>query len=256
MEDSMALDEASLNALLTLRKFTQWKDRDFPPGTSARVIFEYLCARGCDPRLLLSLLGLAVFNSQRQRSIFDIYGVSRSQLAKLPGRLEEISAELESVKVLLEHYFLSHFVENPNLPEEVRSRCRRQVNLYQRTPEVLRVLAIDLRTANARLVERVGPKRIDTFRHSLLDLLKYVDACTKSPHYQEVADLLNHLFLTQGKTLQIATKWLSEARPIQARKKKAAALSKLPISSDALKALYLRSAKHGFRDGGPPKSEH
>ena len=251
----MALDEAPSKSGEDLKKFNKWKDRNFPPGTGARAKFEYLCAIGCDPRLLLSFVTLAVFNSQRQESLYGLYGVSRSELAKLPERLEKISSELESVNQLLGCYFRAHFVENPDLPDPAQSRNRRQANVYQRTPELLRVLAIDIRAANTQLAERLGPKRYDTFRHSVLDLLKYVDTCTKSPHYQDVADLLDHLSSAQWKTLQSIAKWLPKPRRTGAKKKEGATPGKLLTSPDALKALYLHSAKYGFREDRRSRSQ-
>jgi len=240
----MAVDGGSLDSEVDFKKR---KDRDFPPGSQTRAKFEHLCCLGCDPRGLLSFLTLAVFNSQWQRSIYDVYGVSQSALVKLPERLEKISRELEAVNLLLGHYVRAHFVENPNLSDQVRSRCRHQATVYQSTPELLRALAIDLRAATARLTKYVGPKRYDTFRHAVVDLLKYVDTCTKSPHYEEVADLLDHLSSAQQKTLQSVAECLAKPRRTGARKKKGATAGKLLTSSDALKALYLRSIKYGFR---------
>jgi hypothetical protein len=252
----MALDEASLKSGEDLQKFTKWKDRDFPPGTRARAKFEYLCSIGCAPRLLLSFVTLAVFNSQRQQSLYDLYGVSRSELAKLPERLEKISSELESVNQLLGHYFQAYFIENPDLPDKAQFRNRWQTNVYKRTPELLRVLAIDIRAANTQLAKRVGPKRYDCFRRSVFDLVKYVDTCTKSPHYQDVADLLDHLSSAQWKTLQGIAKWLPKPRRTGAKKKEGSTPGKLLTSPDALKALYLHWAKYGFREGRRSRSQH
>lgn len=184
-----------------------------------------------------------------------MYGTSRSKLLKLTERLEEISNELESVNLLLGQYFRCYFVENANFSGPARSRLSFQARLYQKTPELLRELALDLRAANAQLAKQFGPKKYDTFRQSVVDLLKYVDTSTKSPHYQEVADLLAHLSSSQRRTLQIVAESLPKPREIGARKKKGASAAQLLDSPDALKALYLRAVKYGFRQARSSKSE-
>ena len=82
----------------------------------------------------------------------------------------------------------------------------------------------------------------------VLELLKYVNACTKSQHYEAVADLLNHLSSVEEKTLQSVRELLPKPTRTRTRKKIGATSGKLLSSPDALKALYLRSAKYRFRD--------
>lgn len=226
----------------------RWKEEKFPLGSHARKQFEYLCLLGCDPRGLLSFLTVAVHASQWQKSIYDIHGVSQSALAKLPERLEKIARELEPVNRLFGTYLTALFVENPKFSDQVRSLCRQRTTLYQSTPRLLRAFATDLRAANAEISKAVGPKRYDSFRYFVVELLKYVDAGTKSPHYQAVADLLNHLASAEQKTLQSVGEFLPKPRRTGARKKKGATSGKLLTNPDALKALYLRSAKYRFRD--------
>jgi hypothetical protein len=131
----MALDYGPLDSRVDLEKFKRWKDKDFPPGSRARKTFEHLCHIGCDPRLLFSFLSLAVHNAQRQRTVYDIYGVSRSALLKLPESMEKLSRELESVNPLLWHYIQATFVENPNRPDQVRTRWLQQAAVYRTTPK-------------------------------------------------------------------------------------------------------------------------
>jgi hypothetical protein len=230
----------------------KWKEQKFPRGSRARATFEHLCLLGCDPRGLLSFLTVTVFTSQTQKTVFDTYGVSQSALVKLPKRLEEVALDLDAVKQLLGHYLQAFFLENSNLSDEVRSGCRHQASLYQRIPELLRVLAADLRAAHTRLFKHVGPKRIDLFRKMVLDLLTYVETCTKSPHYQQVADLLDHLYSTDQKFLANIPKPIS--RPTRPGMRKKKSVPKLLTSADALKALYYRAEKYGFRKGRQSKS--
>jgi hypothetical protein len=114
------------------------------------------------------------------------------------------------------------------------------------------VLAAELRAADTRLFKHVGPKRIDLFRKMVLDRLTYVETCTKSPHYQQVADLLDHLYSTDQKFLANIPKPISRPTRPGTRKKKS--VPKLLTSADALKALYYGAEKYGFRKGRQSKS--
>jgi hypothetical protein len=231
-----------------------WKQREFPAGSRARATFEYLCLLGCDPRGLLSFLTVVTaVSSKEQQSIYDVYGVSKSALVKLPTKLEKISRELEAVDRLFGDYTSARFVENPNHSDQARSRWRQQAAVYQKTPELLRVLATDLRVASEFIDECAGPKRFDFFRYMVRTLIEYVESCTKSPHYQQVADLLDHLHSTDQKLPQNVAKQTSKPARSETRKKNSA--PKLLTSADALKALYHRSAKYGFRKGRRSKSE-
>ena len=244
----MAADDRLPDSDVDLNK---WKNRTFPRGSRARAGFEYLCLRGCNPRGLLSFLEVAVFNSQTQRSVYDTFEVSQSELVDLPDKLEQISRDLESFNPILAGFLGAVLMENPLLSDEIRSRCRQQIAVYRRTPDLLRLLSTHLRWANQWLKENVGPKRYDSFRQSVLGLLSYVDECTKSPHYQEVADLLDHLYSARQKNLQGVAEFTPGPKRPRGSKKKVATARKLLSSPDALKALYLRSVKYGFRQPRP-----
>jgi hypothetical protein len=226
---------------------SRWKEKKFPPGSHARKQFEHLCLLGCDPRGLLSFLTIAVHTSIEQKSIYDIHRVSPSAIRKLPERLDDISRELDAVNPLLKNY-VSALAENRDRSDKIRSILRQRMAHYESTPRLLRALALDLRAANAWVGKVFGPKRYDSFRCMVLELLKYVDTCTKSPHYEAVADLLSHLSSAEQKTLQSVGEFLPKPKRTGARKKKGATSGKLLTSPDALKALYLRSAKYHFRD--------
>jgi hypothetical protein len=244
----MAVDsEPPPDSSTELEKLKRLKDRDFPPGTPARAKFDCLCAAGCDARLLHSFLTVAVFSAGCKGTIYDLFGFSKSELVKLPVELERISCRLESVNRILTEYLRAKFIENPSWPDEVQSRASRQVAVYQGTPDLLRLLARHLRWASEWVNVNVGPKRYDTFRHSVLDLLSYVDTSTKNPHYEAVADLLSHLSSAQEESFQRLARSLPGPRRNGAKKSEIPPPSKLLISSDALKALYSRSAKYGFR---------
>ena len=221
----------------------KWKERNFPRGSPARATFEHLCLLGCDQRGLLSFLSVAVVASQSPSSIYDTYRVTRSALIGIPRKLEKLSGELDTIDLLLGHCIESFFIQNADLSDEVRSHYRKKRVVYQRIPGLLRALAIDIRLST-QLLTGVGPKKYDTFRHFVLDLLRYVDSCTKSPHYQEVADLLAHMCSLNQKFLQGFAKSLPKSKGMKARERPGP--PKLLTSPDALKALYNRSAKYGF----------
>lgn len=228
---------------------------DFPRGSRARARFEHLCDIGCDPTLLFAFLTLAIFSAQSKRTLYDIFGVSRSALLKLPERLEKISVELEAVDPLLERYIQAKFVENPNCPDRLRRGWVQQAAVYRTTPKLLRLLAGHLRVAEEWLQEYFGPRKIDTFRSSVIQLLQYVDTCTGSPHYEEVSELLERLFLKKEQAFRRIATTLPQAPRRGAPKKKRDTPPKLLCSSVALKALYLRSAKYGFRKTRPHSSK-
>ncbi|MGD0600940.1 MAG: hypothetical protein ABR988_14020 [Terriglobales bacterium] len=229
----------------------RWKEWRFPPGSLARRQFEYLCSLGCDPRALLSFLTVVVETSREQKSIYDKHEVSKSALKKLPERLEKISRELEAVNRLLRPFVLS-FAENPKLPDQLRSLWSQTATVYQNTPGLLRWLSKDLRAEKSMIREVAGPKRYNLFRQMVLMLLDYVDTRTKSPHYEAVADLLSHLSSADQETQRVAER---PPKPTRAGARKKNGAPKLLTSPDALKALYLRSAKYGFNKARRSKSK-
>ena len=83
----------------------------------------------------------------------------------------------------------------------------------------------------------------------MVSLLEYVDVSTGSPRYEQVSELLEHVF--SDKTFQKVASTLAKSRGGGARRKKKVAPSKLLSSPDALKALYRRSAVYGFRKTKP-----
>jgi len=233
--------------------FEKWKDQVFPAGSRARARFEYLCVRGCDAQLLHIFLAQATLEALKKRTIYDVYGVPQSALSKLPDRLERISSELESVNRIFGDYIRANFVENSQCPDRVRLAWRQQAAVYRTTPALLRLLAGHLRAANKWIRNTAGPRRFDTFRKSILELLKYVDNCTKSPHYDDVSELLDHLFSLYSRTFKIFLNLSPRQERTGSRKKK----SDTPLlsSPDALKALYHHSVKYGFREPQPKTSK-
>jgi hypothetical protein len=227
----------------------RWTDDRFEVGSHQRKKFEDLCAAGCDPKALLSFLTSAALGFGRKRTVYDVFGVSRSALVKLPALLDKASGELESVNRILGEYLEAKFVQNPNFSDQVRSSARRQKAVYRHTPKLLQALARDIRIASGWVNDNVGPRRSDTLRASVVSLLGYVDVSTGSPHYEQVSGLLEHV--VSDKTLQKVSSDLAKLVRGGARKKKKVAPSKLLSSPDALKALYRRSVRYGFRKTKP-----
>ncbi len=211
-----------------------------------------LCAAGCDPKALLSFLTVAALGFGEKRTVYDVFQASRSSLVKLPALLDKASGELESVTRILGVYFEAAFVQNPSLSDQIRSSGRRQAAVYRCTPKLLQALARDIRMACGWVNHNFGPRRYDTLRTSVIGLLEYVDVSTGSPHYEQVSELLEHVF--SDKTFQKVTSALAKSEQggaRNARKKKKVAPSRLLSSPDALKALYRRSAIYGFRKKKP-----
>jgi hypothetical protein len=246
-----AIEMSAPDSAEDLGRVKRWTDRHFLVGSRQRQKFEALCAAGCDPKVLLSFLTLAALGFGGKRTVYDVFGVSRSALVKLPARLEKVSRELESVDPFLGHYIQANFVENPNRPGQVRARWEQQAAVYRTPPKLLRLLAGHIRDASGWVNHNFGPRRFDTLRTSVVDLLKYVDVSTGSPHYEQVSELLEHVFLDN--TFQKVASTLATSMGGGARRKKKVAPSKLLSSPDALKALYRRSAVYGFRKTKPAR---
>jgi len=171
----------------------KWKERNLPDGSSSRERFDHLCQCGCDERVLFALLVVAVNRTDLRRTIYEIYGVSRKRVDKLAEELHRVSKQLESVERFLGDYFKATLIESPRATANLRARARLQMMVYETTPKLLRLLSQHLRSANSWVSKNVGPKRYDTSRHWLVQLLEYVNSCTNSPHYKDVAELLGHL---------------------------------------------------------------
>jgi len=220
-----------------------------PNNCVARKNFDRLCQDGCDPILLFSNFLVVSFAANFPgRTIYDSTGTSPSRLAKIPDELEDLAPRLESVGTILERVWWSRYLDNSSLSEEMRADCRRNVSLYKRIPELLRVLAIDIRDANSWL-QHFSPKRFDSLRQSVLQLFQYVQKTTKKPHYADISALLERFrsvdddFLRKHpKILRAASqsRGVSTRRPLQT--------PTLPTSPAALRQLYIRSAKYGFRE--------
>jgi hypothetical protein len=114
----MAVDhESSSDSNVELDK--RWTDECFSPGTPSRETFERLCVAGCDARLLLSFLTIAVLSARHSGTIYDVFGVPQAQLAKLPDELEQISRHIEAINPILAEYLRAKFIGNPHWPEEI-----------------------------------------------------------------------------------------------------------------------------------------
>jgi hypothetical protein len=228
----------------------RWTDAHFAPGSLQRGKFEGLCTAGCDARALLSFLSVAALEAETQRTIYDVFMVSRSTLVKLPALLDKAAGELDAVNPILGAYFGAKFVNNPNLSDQIRSSSQQQANVYRRIPELLRVLAIDIQNASVWINDNAGPRRSDSLRRAVVELLEYVDVSTGSPHYEHVSELLGHFVSVRSATFLKVTSD-SKLQPGGARKRKKASLPQFINSSDALKALYGRASRYGYRKTKP-----
>lgn len=219
-------------------------DGRFPKGTRQRKDFDALCAAGCDPEILLSWL---IVLSQRvvgPKTIYQVYGTSRSSLDKVSALLDKLSKEVESINPFISAYFDGALGQNPGLSNQIRSSARQQAAVYRVVPKLLRTLALDIQTSRKWANQNVGPRRLDTLRKSATELVWYVEVSTGSQHYEQVSELIEHVSLDD--TLQKFGGDLARLQGGNTYKRKKSALPKFLTSPDALKALYLRSAKYGF----------
>jgi hypothetical protein len=233
-------------------KFKQYKERVLPAGSPARASFEYLCLLGCNERRLFGFLVLAVLAGRSNQTIYDLFGISQKELAKLPDELDRLSANLGSVTRLLYEYLKARHLQ-PGMADHMKSHYMQQMDLYQSTPRLLRVLAVDLRIANSWIAKNLGRKRYDTLRHSVLQLLQYINNSTngslKGPHYDEVAKITSYMFMNQEKDLLDHEHLFPTQRAAQIEKNNnwEGAVPKLLSSPDAQKALFQRASRYGFR---------
>jgi hypothetical protein len=204
----------------------------FPLGSYHRRRFDELCAK-CDAEALFSYSLLLCDAACRwpKRSLYEMRGTSASELRKLPTELEELACKIDRVGGLLSSFMSAQVIDNDQAPTQERVRGRNRVAVYKHVPKTLRVFAADLRTAFEWIDPRFGPKKYDTLRGQVLNLLRYVDGHTGSPHYEHLADILGHLFpnvvLRNGGDPKRETPALLN-------------------SADALKQLYLRWTKRGL----------
>lgn len=197
----------------------------------AKESLDKLCAAGCDREFLVwILLALSTLIS------FDLSTPRNSRYTFPSGKeLTKLSAEIEQLATRIEHANADPIVSpavvldaltKPRVPEAERA-YRRQLLVYRALPEMLRTYAGDLRKSHNFVLRRIGPKRFSFERHLVLQFLEYVVDQTGQPHYEPVQRLLESAFRVTA----------DEGAP----------LPKLFESPDALKQLWLRSEKYGFR---------
>jgi hypothetical protein len=85
----------------------------------------------------------------------------------------------------------------------------------------------------------VGPKRWDTRRQSILDLLSYVRASTGEPHWDAIANILNH-FVAQ---------YAEDEEPVNEEP-----VNEEPVEPDALRKLWEHAQKYGFVSSTPKRT--
>jgi hypothetical protein len=220
----------------------------FPLGSHARRRFDELAAK-CDAEILFSLsLIVCEVAYWPKRSIYDTYGTIASEVKELPDELEELAGKIDRTNDFLSSFRSAVVIDNDQAPIKERERERHKSAIYKHLPRTLRVFAADMRTAFEWINPQFGPKRYDSLRANVLELLQYVDRSTGSPHYEHLADILGHLFPS---VLQRRGRDQNRETPA------------LLNSDAALKQLYLRSSRRGVaprsraprrRSGARPKS--
>jgi hypothetical protein len=189
-------------------------ERDLPAGSDSRRRFDDLCHEGCEPAVLFSHLQILISSACSQKmSIYDLTKLSRSQLVKLSGELEQVAERIEQIRPLMRMFW----------PPESQERLA-QDTFYKNLVGLLRVVAANLRDTFDWLHKRVGPKRYDSFRGQLRDLLKYVTDHTGGARCADLCVILDYL-------------WKEDFTQIPA----------LLDSPEALRQFYSRLEEYGFR---------
>lgn len=167
--------------------------------SEARRDFDQICADGSSPFLLYAYLNVAAFGRARiNHSIWDLYRVSPSAWKRLSIKVEDLAGEIEA---FTQNRVFSRFLTDywrSSVPavcpiDELPGMIRRQLYTCQHLlPLLLREFARSLRQPLVGIKGRIGPKRWDTGRQGILDLLWYVRASTGKPHWDAVANVLDH----------------------------------------------------------------
>jgi hypothetical protein len=208
--------------------------------SGAKDALDKLCNAGCDRDSLVGwLLALSTVIA------FDRIGPATSRYAFPCGKeITKLSADIEDLATRLERANADPIVSpvvvfdaltKPRGPE-TDTAYKRQTLAYHALPEMLRNYAGDVRKSHEFVLRRIGPKRFSLERYLVQKLFEYVVDQTGQPHYEPVHWLLVSAFrITSG-----------EATPIP----------KLLESPDALKQLWARSLKYGFRQNKKPDTSH
>lgn len=170
-------------------------DKHLRTGSQQRAAFECICKKGSNPNVLFAFFTLAL--DVQKLSVWQLLQVdswSRSQWKKLPRELDNLAAKIESftknesfIKTLT-LYWTSCV---PSITP-VDARLRRQLNTYQSVmPQLLRNLGTTIRSADFLITTNAGPKRLDTRRLFILQLLAYVRQTTGKPCWADVARMLD-----------------------------------------------------------------
>jgi hypothetical protein len=208
------------------------------PG--AKDALDKLCTAGCEMDGLVGwLFGISTY-------IYCVRtGLATSRYA-FPSAKEitKLSADIEQLAIRIERANADPIV-SPAVVLGARTKPRgsetdrvykRQIFAYHILPQMLRKYAEDVRASYRFAVNRIGPKRLSFERYLVQQVLEYVQDRTGQPHYESVQRLLESAFrVTAG-----------DETP----------MPKLLESPDALKQLWARSLKYGFRKKKKPESSH
>jgi hypothetical protein len=210
-------------------------EKDLPEGGHARKQFDHLCDCGCqNVELYFHLLLVVGAAREPKLSVYDLIStpkngsdgesLSRSELAKLPTEIERVAEQITKVQRRFERLWKSNVGVSDHFVRQKQQRWMSPDGFYRELPDVLRLVAADLRTEFSWLDKRVGIKRYDSLRGQVLGLLKYVEEQTEQPHYGHLIDTLGPLF--QQNDIETPA-FLRDV--------------------DALTHFYSRAQKYGFR---------
>ena len=196
----------------------------------AKDSLDKLCSAGCDREFfigqILAASTLIAFLAKPRNGSYKF--PSGKEISKLSADIEKLAARIEHANAdpIVSPAVVLDALTKPRVPE-TELAYKRQMLAYSALPLMLRTYAGDLRKSHKFVMRKIGPKRFSFKRYLVLQLLEYVVAQTGQPHYEDVQLLLERAYRVTG----------NDADP----------LPKLIESPDALKQLWARSLKYGFR---------
>lgn len=173
-------------------------------NTRLKQAFRKLCEDGCEEEkfgvmlhatcLLSSFRADDRYFAKGQKLLVHSGQVSKAQLRSLPKKLREIADLIE--KLNASPLAPAHDIEwAPQDPERAPVR-EYVVRRYETLPGYLRAYCWQLE--RFQRYARVTARRLTGGHFLAVELVRYVENCTESPHYREVSELLEQGWMLAG----------------------------------------------------------
>jgi hypothetical protein len=159
-----------------------------------------LCNAGCQKEdfagLLFAVCTVAPLQPFRT-NLIDLSGVSKAELKRLPKALRSLADLIRRVNetpLAPAHDLLPHIPTDSKEPRHMKAQM--VVRFYRMLPGIMFAYGTHLERFakfNRRMLKRLTSNHLHTMR-----LLRYVEECTGSPKYEDLANLLTQGFLAAG----------------------------------------------------------